>query len=203
MSDRYREAVAFATDFLSKRNYGKQANFYRTEPTEFLYVFGLQIKQHVDEHHLCPSHYSYQESALDYLIIRSDFDKGAFDIVSRIITTKLLRDEPISEPERVFAAQVIGGMRKCPPSEGKRLSEQFSINLHLVFVAKLLVAKYDLTLTRNDESSGKNSACDAVSDAARNLGINKSPRAVKDLLLHKSSKRVREIAEAINAYNVQ
>ncbi len=115
----------------------------------------------------------------------SDLDKGAFDYASRIIAGRMLRDEPLSQLERVFAAQVIGGMRECPPPEGKRLAEKFAMNVHLVFVSKLLVAKFGLTLTRNDASYERVSACDAISDALSNLGITKTPRSVKDLLFHK------------------
>jgi hypothetical protein len=73
--------------------------------------------------------------------------------------------------------------------------------LHLVFLAHELSRGFDLSLMRNDETTVEESACDAVSQALAALGINKSPRAIKDLLVHKSASRVREIVQAIQDFN--
>ncbi len=199
MNQNYREAVKFATEFLSKQFRDGKLSTHRVEPTEFLYVFGLQIVQHFDDHPWCGSHYSYPKHAFPHLFQQSGTDKGAFDIASRITTSKLLRDEPMSLDERLFAAQVIGGMRKSPQPEGKRRTEHFALNIHLVILAKVLVVKFGLKLTRNAAAVSQDSACDAVSQALSLLGPGKSWRAITELLTHKSSERVREVADAVRS----
>lgn len=200
MSQNYRDAVEYAKKFLSPQFRGGKAEMVSVEPTEFVYVFGLNIQQDFDEDPWCGTHYIYPDGAFAYLFMQADTDKGAFDIASRIVTTKLLRGEPMSLEERIFSGQVLGGMRQCPPSEGTRRAGSFALNIHTLAITHVVAQKFGLSLTRNDETTSKDSACDAVSDALSALGLAKSPRAIKELLFHKSSERVREVAEAVRSY---
>ena len=203
MNENYAEAVTFATEFLKQSNYSIQTQRRSVEPTEFLYLFGLRIQNHFDDDPWCGSHYTYPENAFKLLLMKSDSDKGAFDIACQITTSKLLRGELMSLEERVFAGMVMGGMKKSPPPEGKRRAKSFAMNVHTVYIAKKLVTKYGLYLTRNDENVFNDSACDAVSDAFAYLGVHKTWLAIKSLLVHKSSARVREIVAIVSAINAQ
>lgn len=165
MRANYPAAVAYATEFLRQGGHCNKSSGRRVEPTEFLYIFGLQIKQGVDDNQYCSTFYKYPPNAFKFLFMKSKTDKGAFDIASRIVATKLFRDEPLNVEERVFAGQLIAGIAQPPSPEGKRLAASFSLNVHLVYIARLLVKEYALNLTRNDVSATKDSACDAVSEA--------------------------------------
>jgi len=200
MSDRYRQAVMYATEFLRGQFTNGQLSTQMVEPSEFILIFGLNITNGWDDHPWCGSYYTYPEHAFLELLSRADTDKGAFDIASRITASRLFRDEPMSPEERVFAGQVVAGIRKCPPPEGKRLTPSFALNVHIVMLAQLLVDRFQLNLMRNDEVALPMSACDAVADALAALGHTKSPRAIKELLTHKSSRRVREVVDAVRAF---
>lgn len=194
----YQQAVEFATKWLEKHAKGPEVISHELEPTEIVYAVGVGLEHQFDDHPFCPSRYVISDVALNWLCMTAERDKGAFELVRRIVTTKLLRNEPVSIPASLFAGMVLAGLKKSPPPESQRLSKTFARNLHLVYLARTISKSFDLALTRNDSSGGSGvSACDAISDALENVGIFKSPRAIKDLLVHKSSLRVREIADEL------
>lgn len=200
MSQSYRAAVDFAVNILRGQFRDGKLQSYNVEPTEFLYVFGLPILNHFDDHPLCGSHYTGPEYAFRFLYMHAGTDKGAFDIAVRWTTSKLLRNEPLSLEESQFAGLVLAGKMTAPPAEGKRLAQTFGLNVQLVMLATTLVPRFGLKAMRNDESEAHESACDAVSDALSELGHAKSWRAIKELLIHDSSARVREIAAQLWRY---
>lgn len=200
MPSNFAEAVNFATGFLKNGVYSNGSKDRRAEPTEFLLMFGLQIKQYSDDHEVCSTLYKFPENAFKFLLLRADTDKGAFDLARRVVTTRVWRDEQMSPEERMFCGMVLSEKKRCPPSEGKRIAEQFSVNLHLVFLTRLLVKKFGLFATRNNESSASVSACDAVSNALENIGIHRTAHAIKNLLVHKTSQRVRDVVDETIAF---
>jgi hypothetical protein len=200
MNSNFEEAVKLAIKFLMSTGASKDYPGATVEPTELLYVFGLSIGHEFDDHPFCPSRYIVDDVSLNCLCMESDHDKGAFDLLSRIITAKLLRNEPLTQQVSLFAGMVLGGMKKAPPPEGKRLAKHFIANVHIVFLAHQLSRTFGLALTRNDESSVQESTCHAIAEALEALAISKTPRAIKDLLLHKSAGRVREVAQAIRDF---
>lgn len=200
MHENYIEAVAFAERFLASQIQNGNLNTHKVEPSEFIYMFGLGIEHCRDDHASCPSFYRCSENALLHLYSQARTDKGAYDIACRITTAKLFRGEPLSEAQSMFAGMVVGGILKCPPPEGKRITETFALNVNLILLAQILAQNFDLKLTRNDEGMAQASACDAVSEALTALGVAKSPRAIKELLVHKSSARAREVVDAIKRY---
>ncbi|MFS4439135.1 hypothetical protein ACMA5I_13040 [Paracoccaceae bacterium GXU_MW_L88] len=194
----YQQAVEFATRWLEKHAKGPQVISYELEPTEIVYALGVGLEHQFDDHQFCPSKYVISDIALNWLCMTAERDKGAFELVRRIAISKLLRNEPLSMSVSLFAGMVLAGLKKSPPPESQRLSKTFARNLHLVYLARSISRLFGLALTRNDSSGGSGvSACDAISDALENLDIFMSPRAIKDLLVHKSSLRVREIADEI------
>jgi len=198
---KFEDAVSFAAEWLRSTEVQKNRERYPAEPTEFLYVFGLPIGHEFDAHRHCGSKYTVDDASLEWLHMRSEMDKGAFDLLLRIAVTRLLRNEPLAHSISFFAGMVLAGLVKPPAPEGKRLARHFTANVHLVFLAHELSRGFDLSLMRNDETTVEESACDAVSQALAALGINKSPRAIKDLLVHKSASRVREIVQAVQDFN--
>ena len=200
MNSNFDEAVKLAIEFLTSTGASKNYPGATVEPTELLYVFGLSIGHEFDDHPFCPSRYIVDDVSLDCLCMESDHDKGAFDLLIRIVTAKLLRNEPLTQQVSLFAGMVLGGMKKAPPPEGKRLAKHFVANVHIVFLAHQLSRAFGLDLTRNDESSVQESACDAIAKALAAIGISKTPRAIKELLVHKSAVRVREVVKAIHDF---
>lgn len=197
MNSNFAEAVKLAISFLTSTGASKGYPGATVKPTELLYVFGLSIEHEFDDHPFCPSKYIVDDVLLNYLCMEADHDKGAFDLLTRIITAKLLRSEALSQQVSLFAGMVLGGMKKAPPPEGKRLAKHFVANVHLVFLAHQLSRAFGLDLTRNDESPVQESACDAIAKALAAIGISKTPRAIKELLVHKSAMQVREVVQAI------
>ena len=101
----------------------------------------------------------------------------------------------------LFAGMPLAGLVKAPSPEGKRLAKHVAANVHIVFLAHQLSRTFGLPLTRNDEASVEESACDAISKAFSALGVAKTPRAIKELLVHKSAQRVREVVQLILDFN--
>jgi hypothetical protein len=203
MMSRFREAVSFATEWLGSTDIQRNSAHYAAEPTLFLYLFGLPVEHRFDDHPHCGSMYILDDESLKWLHLRSAVDRGAYDLLVTISVTRLLRHEPLPHPISFFAGTVLAGLAKPPASEGSRLTKNFTANVHLVFLAQKLADGFGLHLTRNDESSVEESACDAVSLALAALGINKTPRAIKELLVHKSALRVREIVQAMQDFHRQ
>ncbi|MGB3316442.1 MAG: hypothetical protein WBB85_18735 [Albidovulum sp.] len=203
MTSEYLKAVDFAKDFFKDRIVDGKLKTHRAEPTEFLYMFGLPIEQRTDDHEYCPTYYVYPEYALRFLLLQMGEDKGAFDLLSRIVISRLFRDEELSHGEKLFVGQIVAGLLKPPPPEGAKLAITFVENLHLLFISRELTEIFGLSLTRNDEVSVGLSACDAVSEALASLGVAKSWRAIKDVNMHPSSQRVREVADSIRKYQIK
>ena len=202
MTGEYRKAVEFAEEFLRPQISDGKLVQHSVEPTEFLYIFGLPIEQRTDDHEWCPTYYCYPEHALRFLCLHARNDKGAYDILGRIIAGRILRNKPLSDAERMFAGQIMAGVWEAPASEAKRSSKSFALNLHLLFIARLVRERFGLKLFRNDSGGSGMSACDAVSEACCTLGMNKSFRAIKDIFMHASYQRVRDISDEMLKYQV-
>lgn len=107
MKPRFRQAVELATEML--RDSGA-ANLDWTpayQPTELLFMFRLSIMREFDNHPFCSGRYVIGDRVLDTLCQTAEHDRGAFDLVLKIVITKLLRNEPLSKQVSQFAIRTV------------------------------------------------------------------------------------------------
>lgn len=193
MKDSYGHAVNFVAETFKGRVVGGQIKSHPAEPSELLFKFALRIEQNFEGG---MTRYIYPEGAAESLCMKAESDKGAFDLLSRIVASKLFRGEPLSETLRTFAGLVVAGIKKSP--KGSKAAHSVVVNLHLVVTAKAITSRFGLPLTRNDASPPL-SACDAVVDGLAVLGHTRSWRSIKELLVHQTSASLRSLEEEIRA----
>ena len=92
MNDEYAKAVDLAKHLLRPHIFDGKFTQYSAEPTEFLYMLGIPIEQIEDDHERFRVSYRYPENTLKLLHLRSATDKGAFDILCRILASRLFRN---------------------------------------------------------------------------------------------------------------
>lgn len=200
MTDNYKQAVEFAKDFFRPQIVDGRFSQYSVEPTEFLYMFGLPIEQRKDDHGFCPTYYCFPEHALRFLFLHAVRDKGAYDILRRIVASRLFRGDTLSDTERMFAGQIIAGVFVPPPSEAKRLSKSFANTINILFATRYVIERFGLGISSGAESLVRISACDAVSDALASLGVHQTSNSIRNIVNHPSSRRARHIADAVIQY---
>lgn len=200
MNPNFEAAVARAREWLATTGLKKGHTVEPVEPTELLYVFGLEIEHEFDDHPFCGSKYIVDDLSLNCLFMEAERDKGAYDLLVRIAISKLLRNEPLTQQISIFAGLVLTGKKKAPPPEGKRLAKTFIGNFHIVFLAHHLAWLYGLDLTRNDATKVEESVCDAIAIASGQLGVSRTARSVKELIVSEDYARVREVVQAINLF---
>lgn len=196
----YEAAVDFATDWLEGHFQALLSRQESVEPTEFLYAFNLDISPAWDDHPTYGHYYRVSDQVIEFLAVRFENDLGAYELLKRITASRLCRQEPLHEMMPAFAAGVLLGKITPPLSPSTKVAKTFAVNIQLVYLARALSKAFDLPLTRNDEARNKRSCCDAVSEALRRIGHHKSPRAIKDLLTHKTAVRIRETLDAIEGF---
>lgn len=200
MNPNFKAAVGLAREWLATTGLKKWQTVHTVEPTELLYVFGLEIEHEFDDHPFCGSKYIVDDLSLNSLCMEAERDKGAYDLLVRIVVSRLLRNEPLTQQISVFAGLVLAGKKKAPPPEGKRLARTFITNFHIVYLAHHLARLYDLDLTRNDATKVEESVCDAIAIACGQLGVSRTARSVKELIVSEDYKRVRDVVHAINLF---
>ncbi|PTX54656.1 hypothetical protein C8N43_3473 [Litoreibacter ponti] len=162
------------------------------EPSEFRLRFELQIKQGHDDQ---GAFYCFPEDADQALFELSAMDRGAFDLYCKIVASRLFRGQPLNFQMSVFAGlMVLQGI--SPPRASKKKSALFVAHSYIYWVALCLVQKFNISATSNDQGPGL-SACNAISLALGELGHAKSPRAIKEILVGKSSAQLRKEAHDI------
>lgn len=192
MSGAYREAVAFAESRLHHLVQDGQLRAMEIHPSEVFYTIHFEIRNGNDEKggfYLCP------DDALSWLTMRAESDRGIYDLVCKLIATRIIRNEALPDQCRQFAGLHIGGHIIAPKKNLKR-SKTFTDNLMLYWTAKEIERQFGLSLTRNDESAAT-SACDAVFDGLQNSGYSKSYRAIKELCHAKSAAPMRLFAHQL------
>lgn len=124
------------------------------------------------------------------------------DLLREIVSTKLICGKPLRDAERTFAGQELGGhLPTLAKKAGKKAGKNFWRTAAAVLLARTLVEKFDLSLTRNDEVKVHQSACDVVVLAFRAAGIGATFHSVKDAVL--STKRTGEIDAVLAAIRAQ
>ena len=193
MRDAYREAVAFAVSRLRNLVKGRHLRALEIHPSEVFYTFYFDIRNGSDQKGvfvLC------RDEALTWLTMRAESERGIYDLVCKLIASRIIRNEPLPEQSRSFAGLHIAGMMAAPAKQAKR-SKNFTDNLMLYWTAKLIEDQYPLRLTRNDAGAAT-SACDAVADALAISGHKKSYRAIKELCHAESAKAMRVFAHQLS-----
>lgn len=191
MTDNYLQAVECVVDTFRGRIKNGQIASFSTEPTEFLYRFGLRIEQEFDGN---TTSYSCPPGTAEWLCMKALTDKGAFDLVCSIVASKLFLGQELSYTLRVFAGLRVAGLNPAPKS--RKISKTFEVNLRLLTLARSISTKFNLPATRN-EASPPFSVCDAIAEGLGKLGHNRSWRAIKELLVNRSSDELRLLEEEI------
>ena len=142
----FKGAVLYATHALGPIVQDGKLKTDVSEPSELSLRFELRIKQGHDEKGVF---YDFPEGADRVLHQLSDSDRGAFDIYSSIITSRLFRNEWLSEGMRVFAGLMVAE-RFGPPKPSKKKSALFVAHVYIYGVATYLAMKFNISLTSND-----------------------------------------------------
>ena len=107
-------------------------------------------------------------------------DAAALVTLRYAFASKILAGEPIPEDYRELAASFVIGENSGPPQKSGSKSGRHR-HAKIVSAVKML-CEYGMTATRNDASSNKDSACDAVAEALRELGLRPITfKGVKDI----------------------
>lgn len=187
MNDSFSEAVKFSKGILRNFVHDGKLIVPAAEPEEIVLKFCVPFIQVSDE---TGTYFLFPEGAAEWLVPHSENSRAAFDLLCHITASKIQRGEELTYPLRVFAALRVGPGLPSPAKASKR-SVTFVANLLLLMTAHLLARNFDLSLTRN-EASEPASACDAVSEALKELGHGKSWRAIKELIVHAKNEKLRE-----------
>jgi hypothetical protein len=96
-------------------------------------------------------------------------DARSFEFLREAFASKILEGDPIPEEYRELAASFVMGEHKGPR---KKPGAKAGSYLHEKIIdAVEMLCEHGMTATRNDESPNKDSACDAVAEALRQLGL--------------------------------
>lgn len=191
------DAVDFASAWLKPLIKDGNLSNHSVEPGEYSYVFGLQIQQGVDDHPIYPTFYKVPDGVVQYLYLKSGDDKAAYDTLKRITASRILRGEDINEAERFFIAGCILGKVPPPTSQRSRLAKTLAGNVLIIFLARKIHESFGFQLFKNDTTADARSVCDIVSIALERHRVYRTPRAIKDLLTHESSRVARDIVDEI------
>jgi hypothetical protein len=112
MNPNFEAAVATAREWLATTGLKRGQTVEPVEPTELLYVFGLEIEHEFDDHPFCGSRYIVDDLSLNCLCMEAERDKGAYDLLVRIAISKLLRNEPLTQQISLFAGLVLTAKRR-------------------------------------------------------------------------------------------
>jgi hypothetical protein len=188
VTDQFSKAVDFAEMVLRGMVCDNKLRKTDIEPMEVFFSLILPVLNGTDEK---GPYYRCADEALIWLLNHVESERGAFDLASRIVASRLVRNEKLPENGRLFAGLYLAGMI-VPPKKNKRAAT-FINNVMLYWSAKRIEHDFDLDLTRGDNTAS-GSACDAVSAALNRLGHGKSYRAIKELCYHKSAAPMRQMA---------
>lgn len=194
LTDSFSRAVDWIVSAFEGRVQGGKIFTLSVEPSEFTYWYGLRFEQANDG---MMTIYTYPPGAVEWLCMKAETDKGAFDIVCRVVASKLFRNEPLSEPLRTFAGLRV--VDRKPSPKGRKAAKTVALNLQLLQVTKSVAGRFGLALTRND-ASPPFSACDAVSSGLSRLGHSRSWRSIKELIVNPSSESLRILEAEVSEY---
>lgn len=123
--------------------------------------------------------YQVSEKSAVALVEECERDKAAFDLCCDISADFLMSGRSLPVAFRAFIAAFITG--KLAKPKGTRHAQTWARNLAIYGVTRQVSHRFGLTLTRNDASKERASACDAVEEGLRRAGHAISYRAIKEL----------------------
>ena len=126
MNEAYEAAVLFAHQRLSPRMKGRKFNTHTVEPSEALYRFSLRITEEFPDGFPV---YIFRPGTIEFLAIMAtrDQDRGAYDLLCRILASRLIRKEPIPKAIRQFISMTLVGLNPAP--KRTKLAQTFGVNL--------------------------------------------------------------------------
>ncbi|MEH6393144.1 MAG: hypothetical protein V7763_15975 [Sulfitobacter sp.] len=130
-----------------------------------------------------------EEEAFE-LVAVSLIDADIFDLCQDIVQTNILYGEPLAIGLRTFAISVLEGRYKRPTPPHRVGDKDFLLHLVIFQLVSDAIINHDMKLTRNDASPAV-SACDAVSDAVSNCGLDYSFAQIKALCVSSRKKSIR------------
>ncbi|MCL6286027.1 hypothetical protein M3P21_21150 [Ruegeria sp. 2012CJ41-6] len=125
---------------------------------------------------------------------------AAYNLLREISADFILRDDELPPSLRQFAALHLRGRLNEPKK--KRIHKTAFRNIWLLSLSRNVAADYDLSITRNDESRVRTSACDAVAMGLARNGHHISYRAAKEVCVGTTSRRIRAVSDLwVEAYH--
>jgi hypothetical protein len=134
-------------------------------------------------------------SALEIAILAQNNHSVAM-MANKIVTWNLYADKPVPRPLLKVAIRRMsyGLVPNAFPPPKKGFPKIFVLRVYAHLVAVGVAELYQLPLTRND-GSPEHSACDVVSEAAKNLGVDIPYTRLRDWCSHKDNKAFREVSD--------
>ncbi len=186
----YQDATRWACDQVEEKIVDGRLNFPECTFAEALIevASGLELVQPDDG----KSHYIVTEPLAGNLWLLSMENDEFFDFCARMCATNLLADAPLPECLRIFSSQVLSGDLKRPTPPNRPRTRNWLEQMFLWSTIKGIEQKFDLYITRNDVPASSYSACDVMAEALMVCGRKTTYSEMKNLMVHKNSKRFRE-----------
>jgi len=185
MSGQYNAAVEWAKSEFQNDFPKRPFDFAGGEPTHFALRQLLQFDPEKDG-------FGYDPKTLPFLVKWAETNRGAFEMAWEIVSNHLELDVPLPKELKDWVIDTLYGSRPRPKKT--IASKTFFRNLMLLGLVYQCADLFELRRTRNSATEPR-SACDAVAEALCQSGYAITERALKELLTHKSSENLREIAE--------
>ncbi|WP_139816212.1 hypothetical protein [Planktotalea arctica] len=137
-------------------------------------------------------YYELKLPVAQYLVALAHSDGDFYDFCCKIAAANLRAKRSIPEPLVAFASLVLEGLVSKPKKRSRPRKKDWSEKYSLWNVTLQVVEKFDLELTRNDETAGHISACDAVAEALTLCGRPTTYGQIKNLMVHPDHSRLRK-----------
>ena len=186
----YQDATRWACDQVEDKIVDGRLDFPECTFAETLIevAAGLELVQPED----ADSYYIVTEQLAGHLWRLSMENDEFFDFCAKMCATNLLADAPLPKCLRIFSSQVLSGDLKRPTPPNRPRNRNWLEQMFLWSTLRGIAQKFNLDLTRNDIPAYSYSACDVMAEALMVCGRKTTYSEMKNLMVHKNSKRFRE-----------
>jgi len=144
--------------------------------------------------------YVCHEDAARRLLKISEESLAAYNLLVEICANYILRREPLTGSLVTFSVLHLTGEIEKPKK--KRAYQAAFTNQLLYTLAQTVSRDFGLSLTRNEATAEKKSACDSVSQGLAKNGHHRTSGSIKEICVGTTHKRTRQFSEIwVEAYN--
>jgi len=141
-------------------------------------------------------YYSVHPLLAPILVNLAELDEGFFDYCLIICACNLRLGYPLEPSLGVFSSRVLQGYIKRPTKRSRPRNREWTEKFRMWMLVQDVSQQFALNVTRNDEVSGRYSACDAVAEGLTVCGRITKYSEIKNLMTHPDYKRLRMECEA-------